>query len=232
MHDVVAEAVDFRTLLVHHVVILERALADLEMVFLDVLLCLLDGWVEHPALKRLALLHAFLDIGKKLVAAGEQPEQVVLEREKKVGGTFVTLPGATAAQLTVDAARLVPLGGDDVQPADRLDAFAKLDVGAPAGHVGGDSHRPLLPGACNDLGLLLVVFGVEYTVDDTVFLEHPGDQLADLNRHGADEHRAALSVDLLDLVEHGVVLLTARFEDGVIGVLADARLMGGDGEHA
>ena len=37
---------------------------------------------------------------------------------------------------------------------------------------------------------------------------------------------------LFDLVEHGVVFLAARLVDGVVSVVANARLVGGDGEDA
>ena len=58
VHDLVAEPVDFRALLVHHVVVLERAFADLEVMLLDVFLRFLDGRIEHATLERFSLLHA------------------------------------------------------------------------------------------------------------------------------------------------------------------------------
>ena len=42
----------------------------------------------------------------------------------------------------------------------------ELDVGAAAGHVRGDRHRARLPGARDDLRLLLVVLGVQHVVRD------------------------------------------------------------------
>ena len=41
-------------------------------------------------------------------------------------------------------------------------------------------------GTCDDFRLLLVILGVEHAVDDAVFLEHPRDVLADLDRHRAN----------------------------------------------
>ena len=79
VHDLVAEPVDFRALLVHHVVVLERAFADLEVMLLDVFLGFLDGRIEHAALERFSLLHALFDVAEHLVAAGEDAEQVVLQ---------------------------------------------------------------------------------------------------------------------------------------------------------
>ena len=49
--------------------------------------------------------------------AGEDPHQVVFERQVEPAAAGVALPAGTAAKLSVDAAGLVPLGADDVQAA-------------------------------------------------------------------------------------------------------------------
>ena len=59
------------------------------------------------------------------------------------------------------------------------------DVGTAAGHVGGNGDGSLA-GTCDDFCLLLVILCVEHAMDDAVFLEHPRDVLADLDRHRAD----------------------------------------------
>ena len=56
--DFVAEAVDHLALLVHHVVVFERAFTLLEIVALDALLRLLDGAVEQTVLEFLAFFEA------------------------------------------------------------------------------------------------------------------------------------------------------------------------------
>ena len=56
--DFIAEAVDDLALLVHHVVVFQRAFAALEVVLLDAFLRLLDGFVEHEMLQFLAFLQA------------------------------------------------------------------------------------------------------------------------------------------------------------------------------
>ena len=53
--------------------------------------------------------------------AGEAPHQVVVEREKEARRARVALAAGAAAELVVDPARLVALGADDVQAADRDD---------------------------------------------------------------------------------------------------------------
>ncbi len=50
--------------------------------------------------------------------AGEDPHQVVFQREVEAAAAGVALPAAAAAQLEVDAAGFVPFGADDVQAAD------------------------------------------------------------------------------------------------------------------
>ncbi len=52
------------------------------------------------------------------------------------------------------------------RPPKRGDALAQFDVGAAAGHVGGDGDGAALAGAGDDLGLLLVELGVEDGMDD------------------------------------------------------------------
>ena len=113
----VADAVDDLALLVEHVVVLQQALADGEILLLDLLLRALDGAVEPRMLQLLALLHRALHQPGGDVALEEDAQQLVLEREEELAQARVALAGAAAAQLAVDAARLVALGADDVEAA-------------------------------------------------------------------------------------------------------------------
>ena len=122
-------------------------------------------------------------------------------------------------------------GADHVQAAQSLDAFAEFDVGAATGHIGGDGDGSFLTGACDDFRLLLVVLRVEDAVDDAVFLEHPGDEFADLDRHGAHQNGTALSMDVLNLSHHGVVFLSLGLIDRVVLINADTGPVGGDGHN-
>src|SRR5439155_17921243 len=64
----------------------------------------------------------------------EQPHQLVLEREVEAALTGVALTSRTAAQLVVDAAALVPLGAENVEPADLAHVVALgLAFGAELG---------------------------------------------------------------------------------------------------
>ncbi len=175
--------------------------------------------------------------------AGEDPHQVVFQREVEPARAGVSLPAAAAAKLQVDAAGFVPLGADDVQaaqgadflpfglhllalfdladqvdpfllrhveaggvfvlqlgPGHRLGVAAEDDVGAAAGHVGGDGHGVFAAGLGDDLGLAFVVLGVEHLVLDAAAAEHRRELFAFFDRHGADQDRPAAFLNLLDAV--------------------------------
>src|SRR2546425_374627 len=138
MNDLVAEAVDDFTLLVHHVVILKRAFANLKVVLLDALLRRLNRSVQQRMLQFLAFfepdaLHHLHDAVRT-----KQPHQIVFERNEEVRRTGIALARATTAQLPVNAPGLVAFGGEDVQTAQIGDARTEFDVRAAAGHVGSD----------------------------------------------------------------------------------------------
>ena len=60
--------------------------------------------------------------------AAEDAQQIVLQREIEAGTAGVALAAGASAQLIVDAPRLVALGADDVQAAQR-DDFVVLAIG-------------------------------------------------------------------------------------------------------
>src|SRR3954447_6727656 len=107
LEDLVAIGVDDAALLVHDVVVLEHALADEEVLLLDLALGLLDLLGEHPGLD--GLLVALLVVGAELVedavdpVAGEQADEVVLGAEEEARLARVALAAGAAAQLVVDA---------------------------------------------------------------------------------------------------------------------------------
>src|SRR5262249_25819639 len=112
-----AEAVDALPLMIHHLVVFEEVLADVEVALLDLFLGRLDAAAHHAALDRLPFFHAqaLPDAGHPL--AGEDAHQVVLERDVEPARTRIALPAGAAAKLVVDAPRLVPLGAHDMQAA-------------------------------------------------------------------------------------------------------------------
>ena len=118
LEHVLARAVDLLALLVHHLVVLEEALADLEVAVLDLLLGLGDGARDHARLDLLALGHAELLHRAGDPVAVEDPHQVVFQREEEAREARVALAAGAAAQLVVDAPRLMALGAEHVEPAE------------------------------------------------------------------------------------------------------------------
>ena len=132
-----------------------------------------------------------------------------------------------------------------------LDVAAELDVGAAAGHVGGDGDRARDAGLGDDQGLLLVEAGVEDgeilrrlagvrrgierlqrvglgEVDLLVAvpLEHFAERLGLLDRCRADQHRLHLGVGGLDLAHDGAHLFVGGAIDLVVLVETRDRLIG------
>src|SRR5258706_3653700 len=197
----------------------------------------------------------------------EQPHEVVFEREKEDALPGIALAAGAAAQLPIDAARLMPLGADDDEPAGRilvalvlfqlrvgeigllehlaerrlarfvsadltfLDAGAEFDVGAAAGLVGRDRDRAGLARLCDDLGLALVILGVQHLVLQTAPLQQARQRLGHLDVRRADQDRQAALMLPLDFLHDRVVLLLARFVDEIVLVdAADRTIRGNDGD--
>ncbi len=83
-------AVERLALLVHHVVVVEQVLADVEVARLDLLLRVLDRRVDHAMLDRLALLEAQALHPRRDAIAAEDAHQVVFERR----GRTASEPGS------------------------------------------------------------------------------------------------------------------------------------------
>ena len=128
-----AQRVDHLALLVHHVVELEQPLARLEVLHLDALLRLLDGARDERVREHLAFLRAHAIHQLRDALGAEQAHQVILERQEELRRARVALAAGAAAQLAVDAPRLVPLGADDVESADlhRLRRPCRRDPSPP-----------------------------------------------------------------------------------------------------
>ena len=130
LQHLVAVGVDHAPLLVHHVVVLEHAFADQEVLFLDLPLRFLDLLGEHPRLDRF-LVALVVDAAQFVedpvdAVAREQPHEIVLGRQEETALARVALAAGAPAQLVVDAPRLVALGSADEQSARRHHAFAVL----------------------------------------------------------------------------------------------------------
>ena len=228
--DLVPLVVDDRPLGVHHVVVLDQVLAGVEVHAFDLLLRALDR-ARHPLVfdrLDLELVHQPADaVGR----GAEHPHQVVLERDEEPARARVALASGPASELVVDAAGLVPLGADDVEAAGAGHARTEHDVGAAAGHVGGDRDLAGPARLGDDRGLPLVLLGVEHVVGDASLLEQAREALRLLYRNRADEHRAALLHRLRDLVDNCVELRLLGLVDHVRVVGPHHRPVGRDHDH-
>ena len=89
--------------------------------------------------------------------------------------------GVLGVELLLEQDRLQPVVGHAAQD----------DVGAAAGHVGGDGDRAEAAGLGHDLGLALVVLRVQHHVLDALLLQQGREVLGLLDGDGAHQHRAA-----------------------------------------
>src|ERR1019366_2024825 len=144
LEHLVAVGIDHAALLVHHVVVLEHAFADQEVLLLDLLLGFLDLFGEHPGLDRFLvalLVHATQFVEDLVDAiAREQAHQVILGGQEEARLARVALATGTAAQLVVDPPRLVALGAADEEPSGRHHLLAAhreltLDLGQDLLHA-------------------------------------------------------------------------------------------------
>ena len=179
--------VDHLALDVHDVVVLEDVLPRDEVLLLDLLLGVLDLVREDLGLHGLILrdleaLHDPLD-----PVAGEQADQVVLAGQIEAGLARVALAARAAAELVVDAARLVPLCREHVEPAGLAHALAELDVDAAAGHVRRDGDRAELTRVLDDVRLARVLLRVEDGVRDPLARQQLAEVLGRLDRDRADQ---------------------------------------------
>ncbi len=289
-HQLDALLEDDLALVVHHVVVFQQVLADVEVVRLDLRLRALQRLVDPGMDDRLALLEAELLQHPVHAVGAEDAHQVVLQRQEELRVPGVALAAGAAAQLVVDAAALVPLRADDVeaagarlerqrlQPLDlgadlllalvalrpfrhvgqlvhhaHVGVAAELDVGAAAGHVGGDRHRARNAGLRDDIGFLLVVARVQDGEDlalhrvaeerrerlrigeiallPAALAQDAREKLRLLDRGGADEHRLPARLAVLDQVEDRRVFLLRRAVDLVVVVVAHHRPVGRHLDH-
>ena len=111
-----------------------------------------------------------------------------------------------------------------MRPGHGLGIAAEDDVGSAAGHVRGDGHRAQAAGLGDDLGLALVMLGVEDLVRNAALFQQTGDQFAPLDRDGAHQDRPPAAFDFLDfaLGDGFAVLAAARLKlDVLVGFVND-----------
>ncbi len=144
--------------------------------------CAFSIWFERIfCLHRLVVgqLEAVHDVVDPV--AGEEPHEVVLAGEVEAGLARVALAARAAAELVVDPARLVPLGAEDVEPAELAHRVVDLDVDAAAGHVRRDRDRADLPGVLDDLRLARVLLRVQHLVRDALALQQLAERSSEVS---------------------------------------------------
>ncbi len=117
---------------------------------------------------------------------------------------------------------------DEILAGHEVGVAAEQDVGAAAGHVGGDGDHAEAAGLGDDLGFLLVELGVEDDVADAFALEDVGEELGLFDGGGADQDGLLLGVEAGDLVGDGEVLFLGGAEDDVGVFDAQHLAVGGD----
>ena len=133
--------VDHLPLLVHDVVVFQEVFADIEVVAFHPLLGLFDGIGNQAVLDGLAFAHAQAAHEALDAVGAEDAQQVVFQGEVEAGGAGIALAAGAAPELVVDAPGFMAFGAQDMEAAGLHHAFAQDDVGAAAGHVGGDGHH-------------------------------------------------------------------------------------------
>ena len=118
-----APGVDHLALLVHDLVVLEDVLADLGVAGLDGVLGPLDGLGHHLGLDRHVVGQGPAH-DPVMAPGGEQAHELVFEREEEPALARVALAAGATPQLVVDAAGLVALGAEHVEPAELADLVA------------------------------------------------------------------------------------------------------------
>ena len=121
-----ALGIDDLALFVHDVVVLQDIFTDAEVAALDRLLRIFNAVGKHFGLQTgiLVLAENAVDLFQSLAA--EPLDQVVFQGDKEDGDARVALTAASAAELVIDTAGLVPLGTEDAQAARRDDGFLFL----------------------------------------------------------------------------------------------------------
>ena len=137
--------------------------------------------------------------------------------ELRVLGLHVCSADADGAQMLADI--IVGHG---------LGIAAEQDVGTTAGHVGRDGHGTLATRLCNDLGLTLMVLGIQNLMVDAALGEDGRQALRAIDRRGAHQAGLTRGVALGHVIGHRSELGVNRLIDEVVVVPADHGAVGRD----
>src|SRR5581483_6369490 len=125
----------------------------------------------------------------------------------------IALPSGAPSELIINAPALVPVGANDIEPAqahDPLPLFfpgaSQSDVRAAARHIRRNGHRPDGPRFGNYSGLGLIVFCIEYLTLHASLSQPVRQQLRFLHAARADQNRAPLFMRPANLPDERLML--------------------------
>ena len=121
LEQIAADGIDRFPLLVHDIVVFQQVFADLEVAGFHLFLGSFDLARDQLALDGNAFLHPQRLHDSRDAIAGEDAHEIVFQREIEARRSRISLAPGAAAQLIVDAPRLVPFRAEDVQSAERDD---------------------------------------------------------------------------------------------------------------
>ena len=147
----------------------------------------------------------------ELVVVGEEVEMLV-------GHVLGLVLGEALGHLVLEAGVL----------GHELGVSAEQNIGAAAGHVGGDGDGVLAAGLRHDGCFALVILGVQDLVLDAHALEDGGEPFRLLDRDGAHQDGLAPLVEFHDLLGGVAKLLHLGAVDHVLIFLADQGTVGGN----
>ena len=152
--------VDDLSLFVHYLIVLQQALTDAEVVVLDLLLCRLDRFGQRFMLDLLSFRDSQrIEHGDHPVRT-EETHQIILQGDKELGFTRISLTTGTSTQLIIDTSGLMPLCTDDHQAACRSRLLIQLDIRTTARHVGRNGNGSMYACVRHDLSLELMELGI------------------------------------------------------------------------
>ena len=142
-HDVEALTEDHFSLVVHHVIELQKLLPDIKVAALNLGLRPLKAFVHPGVHNGFALFHA--ERRKHLVEPfrSEDAHQIIFEAEEEGRAPWITLTARTAAQLIVDPPAFMALGGQHEEAAGVFHLLLVLGMGRldPGAHFVGVGLR-------------------------------------------------------------------------------------------
>ena len=113
-------------MVVRHVVVFEQLFADIEVARFYFALRALNAARDHASFNRLTLGHIEAVHDGLDALTSKDAHQRIVQAQIKARRTWVTLAARASAQLVVNAARFMALGGDDAQSTQRLHMLVVL----------------------------------------------------------------------------------------------------------